>query len=40
MKDISDYVSDVVYSDRKMQRWRSDQRELVVEELCKKADGM
>ncbi|KAF8260659.1 hypothetical protein EI94DRAFT_883670 [Lactarius quietus] len=40
MKDISDYVSKVVYSDNKMGRWRSDQRELVVEELSKKADGM
>ena len=40
MKDISDYVTNVVYSDRKMRRWRSDQKELVVEELSKKADGM
>ncbi len=39
-KDISDYVSNVVYSDNKMRRWRSDEKELVVDELSKKADGM
>ena len=40
MKDISDYVSGVVYSDKKMRRWRSDEKELVIEELSNKADGM
>ncbi|KAH9023526.1 hypothetical protein EDB83DRAFT_1984773 [Lactarius deliciosus] len=40
MEDISDYVSSVVSSDRMMRRWRSDEKELVVEELSKKADGM
>ena len=40
MKDISDYVRDFVSSDRMMRRWRSDQKELVVEALSKKADGM
>jgi hypothetical protein len=39
-KDISDYVSNAVYADKKMQRWRSDEKELVVEELSKKVDGM
>ena len=39
-KDIFDYVSGVVSSDSRMQRWRSDQKELVVEGLTKKADGM
>jgi len=38
--DISNYVSTVVYSDRMMRRWRSGEKELVVEELSKKADGM
>ena len=38
--DISDYVSNFVSSDRMMRRWRSDQRELVVQELSGKADGM
>jgi hypothetical protein len=39
-KDISDYVKNVVFSDKKMRRWRSDEKELVVEEVSKKADGM
>jgi hypothetical protein len=40
MMDISDYVSDFVSSDRMMARWRSAERELVVKELSRKADGM
>ena len=40
MKDISDYVKEVVSSDRKMGRWRSDEKELVIEEVSEKADGM
>ena len=39
-KDILYYVRDVVSSDSRMQKWRSDQKEMVVEELTKKADGM
>jgi hypothetical protein len=40
MKDIFDYVRNVVYSDSMMRRWQNDQKELVIEELSKKADGM
>ena len=40
MKDISDYVSNFVSSDRMMGRWRSMEKELVVKELSDKADGM
>jgi ABC-type dipeptide/oligopeptide/nickel transport system ATPase component len=40
IKDISDYVRNVVQSDRKMRRWRRDQKEMVLEQLSKKADGM
>ena len=40
IKDIFDYIRSVVYSDTKMRRWKSDQKELVIEELSKKADGM
>jgi hypothetical protein len=40
MKDIFDYVRNVVYSDSLMRKWRSDQKDLVIEELSKKADGM
>ena len=40
MKDIFDYIRNVVYSDNMMRRWVSDQKELVIAELSKKADGM
>ena len=40
IKDIFDYIRSVVYSDTMMRRWKSDQKELVIEELSKKADGM
>jgi hypothetical protein len=39
-KDIFKYVTNVVHTDKKMRRWRSDQKDLVVEELSEKADGM
>ena len=39
-KDIFNYVTNVVHTDKKMRRWRSDQKDLVVEELSNKADGM
>ena len=39
-KDISDYISNFVSSDRMMRRWRGAEKELVVNELSKKADGM
>ena len=39
-KDIVDYVSSVVHSDKKMQRWREEDRKLVIETLSEKADGM
>ena len=39
-KDIRDYLTKSVSSDRMMARWRSDQKELVVKELSERADGM
>jgi hypothetical protein len=39
-KDIADYVRSVVYSDRKMRRWRIEDKETVVNTLSRKADGM
>jgi hypothetical protein len=39
-KDIMDYVSSVVYSDKKMRRWREEDRSLVVRILSERADGM
>ena len=39
-KDIEDYVSSVVYSDTMMQRWREEDKKLVIERLSERADGM
>ncbi|KAH9968064.1 hypothetical protein BC827DRAFT_1170013 [Russula dissimulans] len=39
-KDIADYVSSIVYSDKKMRRWRDDDKKLVVDTLSERADGM
>jgi hypothetical protein len=39
-KDIADYVRRIVYSDKKMQKWREEDKEMVVETLSQKADGM
>ena len=40
--DIVDYVKSVVYSDAEtmMKRWREEDKEMVVETLSEKADGM
>jgi hypothetical protein len=41
-KDIADYVRSVVYSDSQqiMRRWRTEDKELVIESLSERADGM
>jgi hypothetical protein len=39
-KDITDYVRSVVYSDRKMAKWRECDKELVIETLSSRANGM
>jgi hypothetical protein len=39
-KDILDYVTSVVYSDKMMQRWREEDRSLVVTTISERADGM
>ena len=39
-EDIVEYVSSVVYSDKKMRRWREEDRMLVIETLSERADGM
>ena len=39
-KDIADYVRSVVYSDKKMMRWREKDKMLVIKTLSDKADGM
>ena len=41
-KDIADYVRSIVYSESEqiMRRWRMEDKELVVETLSERADGM
>jgi hypothetical protein len=39
-QDISDYVTAVVRSDEKMKRWRDGDKDMVIEKLTEKADGM
>ena len=39
-KDISDYVRSVVHTDSKMVRWREQDKELVIETLSDRANGM
>lgn len=39
-KDIANYISSVIYSDKKIKRWREKDKELVTETLLNRADGM
>ena len=39
-QDIVDYISSVVYSDRKMKIWREEDRKLVITTLSNRAGGM
>jgi hypothetical protein len=39
-KDILDYITSVVYSDKMMQRWREEDRCLVINTISERADGM
>ena len=39
-EDIVNYVSSFVHSDRRMGRWRTEDKELVIKTLSEKADGM
>ena len=39
-KDIANYISYVVCSDKKIKRWREKDKELVTETLLNRADGM
>ena len=40
MRDIESYIKSIVNSDRKMRRWRPDDKQLVIDVLTKRADGM
>ncbi|KAI0268985.1 hypothetical protein BGY98DRAFT_318993 [Russula aff. rugulosa BPL654] len=39
-KDIVDYISSIVYSDRMIQRWRDEEKILVINTLSERANGM
>ena len=39
-QDINDYVTFVVHSDRRMKRWRDNDKDVVIKSLTEKADGM
>ena len=39
-QDIIDYVISVVRSDERMKRWRDDDKNMVIEKLTEKVDGM
>jgi len=39
-QDIVNYINAVVYSDMKMKRWRTEDKELVINVLTRKANGM
>jgi hypothetical protein len=39
-KDIQDYVAAVVNSDRKMRKWRAEEKQLAIDTLSERADGM
>jgi hypothetical protein len=39
-QDIMDYISSAVKSDRRMRKWRPEDRQLVINGLIQRADGM
>jgi len=38
--DITDYINVVIHSDRKMKKWREEDRQLIIDTLSEKANGM
>ena len=39
-EDITEYIRSVVYSDRNMRRWRVEDKEMVIDVLSRKSEGM
>jgi hypothetical protein len=39
-QDIIDYINSIVHSDRRMRRWRPEDKQMVIDTLSEKADGM
>jgi hypothetical protein len=40
MEDIKSYINFFINSDRYTRKWRKEDKELVINELCRRADGM
>jgi hypothetical protein len=40
MEDIKSYINFFINSDRYIRKWRREDKELVINELCRRADGM
>ena len=40
VEDIAEYVRSVIHTNREMRRWKSTDKQLVINELIKKANGM
>ena len=40
VQDIAEYVKSVVHTNREMRRWKDTDKQLVIDELIKKANGM
>ena len=40
VQDIAEYVRSVIYTDSRMRRWKDTDKQLVIDVLMKKADGM
>ena len=39
-QDILDYINNIVHSDRRMRKWRPEDKQTVIDTLSDKADGM
>ena len=39
-EDIIEYIKSVVHSDRSMRRWKEEDKQLVIDTLSGRADGM
>ena len=39
-QDINNYIASVVQSDRNMRKWRAEDKQLVIDKLSRRADGM
>jgi len=39
-KDLIDYISSIVYSDKEMKKWQKDDKSLVIQVLSDRADGV